>query len=111
MGGSQNRAKMNKNLNDKKAEIFKALANPVRLDVIDQLLDGEKCVCEIQKALNKYEQPHISKSLAKLKSVGLIKDRREGMNVYYSLAICCSVEFFTCLNKILNGESPESACK
>ncbi|MBR1620177.1 winged helix-turn-helix transcriptional regulator [bacterium] len=102
---------MNKNINEEKAKIFKALANPVRLDVIDQLLDGEKCVCEIQKALNKYEQPHISKSLAKLKSVGLIKDRREGMNVYYSLAICCSVEFFTCLNKILNGESPESACK
>ena len=102
---------MNKDLNIKKAEIFKALANPVRLDVIDQLLDGEKCVCEIQKALSKYEQPHISKSLAKLKSVGLIKDRREGMNVYYSLAICCMGEFFTCLNNILNGESPENACK
>ncbi|MBQ3311502.1 winged helix-turn-helix transcriptional regulator [bacterium] len=102
---------MNKDLNIKKAEIFKALANPVRLDVIDQLLDGEKCVCEIQKALSKYEQPHISKSLAKLKSAGLIKDRREGMNVYYSLSICCMGKFFTCLNKILNGESSESACK
>ena len=93
-----------KTVNDKKAEIFKALANPVRLDVIDQLLDGEKCVCEIQKALNKYEQPHISKSLAKLKSVGLIKDRREGMNVYYSLAICCMGEFFNCLNKFLDNK-------
>ena len=90
--------------NEKKAEIFKALANPVRLDVIDQLLDGEKCVCEIQRALNKYEQPHISKSLAKLKSVGIIKDRRDGMNVYYSLAICCMGEFFTCLNKLLNSK-------
>lgn len=102
---------MTKSLNDKKAEIFKALANPVRLDVIDQLISGEKCVCEIQQALNKYEQPHISKSLAKLKSVGLIKDRRDGTNVYYSLSICCMGEFFTCLNKILNGESPEEACK
>ena len=101
---------MNKDLNIQKAEIFKALANPVRLDVIDQLLDGEKCVCEIQKALSKYEQPHISKSLAKLKSAGLIKDRRDGMNVYYSLSICCMGEFFTCLNKILNGESPENTC-
>lgn len=90
--------------NKKKAEIFQALANPVRLDVIDQLLDGEKCVCEIQRALNKYEQPHISKSLAKLKSVGIIKDRRDGMNVYYSLAICCMGEFFTCLNKLLNSK-------
>ena len=92
---------MNKSLNDKKAEVFKALSNPVRLDVIDQLLDGEKCVCEIQKALSKYEQPHISKSLAKLKAVGLIKDRKDGLNVYYSLSICCMSEFFGCLNQIL----------
>ncbi len=92
---------MNKSLNEKKAEIFKALANTVRLDIIDLLLEGEKCVCEIQQALNKYEQPHISKSLAKLKAVGLIKDRKDGLNVYYSLAICCMSEFFGCLNQIL----------
>lgn len=92
---------MDKSLNDKKAEIFKALANPVRLDIIDLLLEGEKCVCEIQQTLNKYEQPHISKSLAKLKAVGLIKDRKDGLNVYYSLAICCMSEFFGCLNQIL----------
>lgn len=101
---------MNNELYKQKAEIFKALANPVRLEVIDILLDGEKCVCEIQEALNKYEQPHISKSLSKLKSVGLIKDRRDGMNVYYSLAICCMGEFFECLNKILQGEDPSKAC-
>ena len=95
---------MDNNLNDKKAEIFKALANSVRLDVIDQLLEGEKCVCEIQNNLKKYQQAHISKSLQKLKSVGLIKDRRDGMNVYYSLRICCMSEFFWCLNKILKDK-------
>lgn len=95
---------MTETLNDKKAKIFKALSNPARLDIIDLLIDGEKCVCEIQKALNKYEQPHISKSLAKLKSVGLIKDHRVGMNVYYSLAICCMGEFFACLNELLNNK-------
>lgn len=94
---------MDNNLNDKKAEIFKALANSVRLDVIDQLLEGEKCVCVIQENLRKYQQAHISKSLQKLKSVGLIKDRRDGMNVYYSLRICCMSEFFVCLNKILDN--------
>lgn len=92
---------MDNNLNGKKAEIFKALANPVRLDVIDQLLEGEKCVCEIQKNLKTYQQAHISKSLQKLKTVGLIKDRRNGMNIYYSLNICCMREFCECLNKIL----------
>lgn len=98
---------MNTAINEKKAEIFKALANPVRLDIIDLLLEGEKCVCEIQQALKKYEQPHISKSLARLKSIGLIKDRKEGLNVYYSLKICCIKEFFNCLNKILDNKEIE----
>lgn len=92
---------MTKTLNDKKAEIFKALSNPVRLDIIDLLTDGEKCVCEIHQKLQKCEQPYVSKCLQKLKSVGLIKDRKEGSNVYYSLKICCMGEFMTCLNKIL----------
>lgn len=92
---------MAKSLNEKKAEIFKALSNPVRLDIIDLLLNGEKCVCEIQQNLKKYEQPHISKSLARLKSVGLIKDRRESSNVYYSLNCICMKDFFNCIDKIL----------
>ena len=102
---------MKSNLTDKKVEIFKALANPVRLDVINLLLDGEKCVCKIQQELKKYEQPHISKSLLKLKSAGLIKDRKDGTNVYYSLAICCMSEFFLCLNKILDKENTKMTCK
>lgn len=91
---------MQKNLYEKKVQIFKALSNPVRLEIIDFLADGEKCVCEIVDKLN-YEQPHISKSLIKLKEAGLIKDRKDGLNVYYSLKICCMGEFFNCLNRIL----------
>ena len=41
------------NLYERKALIFKALANPVRLEVLDMLIDGEKCVCEIQEKLKK----------------------------------------------------------
>lgn len=96
-----------KTLNDKKAEVFKALSNPVRLDIIDLLTEGEKCVCEIHQKLQKCEQPYISKCLQKLKSVGLIKDRKDGSNVYYSLKICCLKEFFECLNKILEGKIDE----
>ncbi len=85
---------------EKKTQIFKALANPVRLEIIDLLIEGEKCVCDIVDTLN-YEQPHISKSLIKLKDVGLIKDRKDGLKVYYSLAICCMKEFFSCTNKMI----------
>ena len=91
---------MKSNLYEKKAQIFKTLSNTVRLEIMDFLADGEKCVCEIVENLN-YDQPHISKSLIKLKEAGLIKDRNEGLNVYYSLKICCMGDFFNCLNKIL----------
>lgn len=85
--------------NIKKAAIFKALSNPMRLEILDLLLDGEKCVCEIVEKLN-YEQPHISKGLAKLKSVGIVKDRKDGLNIYYSISICCMNKFLTCLNDV-----------
>lgn len=88
---------MQKKYYEEKAEIFKALSNPVRLQIIDILSDGEKCVCEITKILNS-EQPHISKSLAKLKSAGLITDRKDGLNVYYKLTIPCLSKFIKCLN-------------
>ena len=91
---------MKSNLYEKKAQIFKTLSNPVRLEIMDFLADGEKCVCEIVENLN-YEQPHISKSLIKLKEAGLIKDRNEGLNVYYSLKIWCMGNCFNCLDKIL----------
>lgn len=94
---------MSNELNLKKAEIFKALSNPVRLEIIDCLLDGEKCVCEIIDNLNKYEQPHISKSLTKLKKVGLIEDRKEGLKVFYRLKCNCIKEFTYCLNSIVEN--------
>ena len=43
---------MKSNLYEKKAQIFKALSNPVRLEIIDFLADGEKCVCEIVEKLS-----------------------------------------------------------
>lgn len=84
-----------------KAKIFKALSNPVRLEVLECLLDGEKCVCEIIDKLKKYEQAHISKSLIKLKQAGILKDRKNGLNVYYSLSMECIKNFIECLNSNL----------
>lgn len=92
---------MNNELNIKKAEIFKALSNPVRLEILNTLLYGEKCVCEIINTLNKYEQPHISKSLTKLKKVGLIEERKEGLKVFYKLKCNCIKDFLNCLNNII----------
>lgn len=51
--------------------------------------------------LTNEEQSNISKCLAILKSNEIVKDRKDGMNVYYSLNVCCIGEFFICLNKML----------
>lgn len=84
-----------------KTNIIKALANPIRLMIIDCLREGEKCVSEIIEELQE-EQSNISKSLGILKSNGLIKDRKQGLNVYYSLNLCCIDEFFCCLDNIIS---------
>lgn len=91
---------MDKEFYKLKTNIIKALANPVRLMIIDCLRDGEKCVCEIVEQLQE-EQSNISKSLGILKTNGLIKDRKEGLNVYYRLNLCCIKEFFCCLDNII----------
>lgn len=92
---------MDKEFYKLKTNIIKALANPIRLMIIDYLRDGEKCVCEITEKLGE-EQSNVSKSLGILKSNGLIKDRKEGLNVYYRLNLCCINEFFCCLDNIIS---------
>lgn len=91
---------MKHNNYDKKIEIFKALSNPMRLEIIEILANGEKCVCEIVKSLN-YEQSHISKGLIKLKEAGIIKDRKEGLKVYYSIKCKCINSFLECIDELL----------
>jgi ArsR family transcriptional regulator len=92
---------MNKEFYKLKTSIVKAIANPTRLMIIDCLLNGEKSVSEIIE-LTGEEQSNISKSLGILKANGLIKDRKQGLNVYYSIKVCCMGEFFKCLNNIIS---------
>ncbi len=80
--------------------MIKALANPTRLLIVDLLASGEKNVSELIE-LTGEEQSNISKCLAVLKSNGIVKDRKDGMNVYYTLNVCCMGEFLSCLNKVL----------
>ncbi|MGD8553854.1 MAG: metalloregulator ArsR/SmtB family transcription factor [Anaerolineales bacterium] len=69
------------------ARILKALAHPTRLQIIEILQEeSEACVCHMEARLNQ-RQAYISQHLAKLREVGLVEDRREGLNVFYALAI------------------------
>jgi ArsR family transcriptional regulator len=66
------------------AQLFHALSDETRLRIVEQLLGGEKCVCELTDKLDA-AQSRLSFHLKTLKDAGLVADRREGRWVYYSL--------------------------
>ena len=63
---------------------FHALADETRLRIIDRLRDGEECVCNLTGPLD-IAQSRLSFHLRTLKDAGLVRDRRAGRWVYYTL--------------------------
>ncbi|MDG6222862.1 MAG: winged helix-turn-helix transcriptional regulator [Candidatus Bathyarchaeota archaeon] len=74
-----------KDQNKFKAKIFKALSDPVRLEILEFLRDGEKCVCKIVPHLD-IIQPVVSRHLKILKNCGMVKNRKDGNRRLYSVA-------------------------
>jgi len=66
-------------------QLFKGLADQTRLRILNLLIHGELCVCDIQYVLES-SQPNVSRHLTYLKNSGLVLDRREGARMYYQLA-------------------------
>jgi len=72
---------------EKPASILRALSDETRLRIVGILLSADErlCVCEIMDALNEF-QYNVSRHLKELKMAGLLKERKEGRWIYYSLA-------------------------
>ena len=66
-------------------QYFKALDDTNRLRILNLLLHGELCVCDIQYVL-RATQPNVSRHLSYLKNSGLVLDRRGGYRIFYRLA-------------------------
>lgn len=64
--------------------IFHALSDETRLAVLQMLGDGERCVCDLQAALD-VAQSRLSFHLKVLKEAGLVTDRKDGRWSYYTL--------------------------
>jgi len=73
-----------KNWNRFKAKVFNALSDPVRLEILEFLRGGEKCVCEIVPHVGTI-QPLVSRHLKILKDCGLVKHRKDGNRRLYSI--------------------------
>jgi DNA-binding transcriptional ArsR family regulator len=67
-----------------KSTVFHALSDPIRLEIISYLRDGEKCVCEIVPHLN-LVQPLVSRHLKILKNAGIVRFRKDGTKRMYSI--------------------------
>jgi DNA-binding transcriptional ArsR family regulator len=65
-------------------KMFKAISDETRLNIIEFLLDGEKCVCQIFPHLNR-TQSTTSIQLGKLENWGILKSRREGKKIFYRI--------------------------
>ena len=66
-------------------EIFKALADPTRLKILECIKDVEKCICEVIPYTGK-SQPNVSLHLKVLKQAGLVNERRDGTKIMLSIA-------------------------
>jgi ArsR family transcriptional regulator len=67
------------------SQLLKALAHPVRLQILDALREESQCVCHLTALLNK-RQAYISQQLAVLREAGLVVDEKEGLNVFYRVS-------------------------
>lgn len=83
-----------------KAELFKALAHPARVRVLELLAEGERPVSELLADIG-LEASHLSQQLAVLRRAGVVTTRREGNAVYYRLADPSVVDLITAARTFL----------
>jgi ArsR family transcriptional regulator, arsenate/arsenite/antimonite-responsive transcriptional repressor len=76
---------MRKSQSGQPALLFKTLADPTRLRLLNLLACGETCVCELTDTLG-VVQPKVSRHLARLKRAGLVNARRDGKWMHYRWA-------------------------
>jgi ArsR family transcriptional regulator len=84
-----------------RAKIIKALAHPARLFIVDELSkSGQRCVCELTEMIGT-DMSTVSRHLGMLKAAGLVEDEKRGSMVYYRLRMKCILNFFECIESVM----------
>ncbi len=78
-----------------RAEMFKALAHPMRIYMLDKLRERPWCVCELAAEVG-IDKSVASKHLSQLKAAGLIDDEKRGTLVEYRLVAPCVLDMAAC---------------
>lgn len=83
-----------------RARVFKAMAHPSRMHLIELLHDGPKNVGFLTEAIGS-DISTVSKHLGMLRDSGLIRAEQRGKNVYYTLYCPCIPEFVRCVDEVI----------
>ncbi|MBN2115485.1 MAG: helix-turn-helix transcriptional regulator [Anaerolineales bacterium] len=78
------------------ARILRALAHPMRLQILDSLARGPACVCELITVTGR-RQAYISQHLMVLRQTGMVKSTRLGLNMRYELATESTKDMLQCI--------------
>lgn len=88
---------MDKKTAERVAEVLKAVAHPVRLEIVELLEKKEMCVSEIVKALGG-KQAITSQQLNMMRDKGVLECRRDGAKVYYRIRNKNVIQLLHCVN-------------
>ncbi|XXJ21659.1 ArsR/SmtB family transcription factor [Desulfovibrio caledoniensis] len=88
---------------EERAKVVKAMAHPSRLMMIDELSRGERCVCDLRDLVGA-DMSTVSKHLTVLKKAGIVEDERRGKNIYYRLRVPCVINFFHCIESVIEAK-------
>ena len=83
---------------ERRAHILKSLAHPSRLLIVELLEKGPHCVSELTEAIGS-DKTTVSKHLALLKGVGLVRDRKRGTWSDYELTCDCVTHLIDCVEE------------
>lgn len=90
-----------KSIYELQAEICKILSSPKRIEIISALKDGEKTVTELVEILGS-PKANVSQHLAVMRLKGILKSRRDGVNIYYSIANPKVIQACNLMREVLN---------
>ncbi|MCP4566218.1 MAG: winged helix-turn-helix transcriptional regulator [FCB group bacterium] len=83
-----------------RAKVIKAMAHPTRLFIVDELSRKTRSVSELTEMVGA-DVSTVSKHLSVLKNAGIVSDQKQGLSVYYSLRVPCVMNFFGCVETVL----------
>ncbi len=100
--------KQDKTLFEMQSEVCKTLASPKRLEILNALKSGEKTVTELVNIVG-VPKANVSQHLAVMRHAGILKSRRDGVSIYYSVANPKVIKACVLMREVLTEQMSEKS--